>query len=173
MALRKWILASANSAPATKREELDEGPVRRFTKACKCGGKREVFCPVSNHARGRTASITPDCAYKMLVSYANELRVDVAGFGPHAPRTTAATSALKHGADIAKIQQWLGHADVATTKVYNQRQSRPEDSPTFKVACWPLMRAQVMKPSFPATLKAKDQAACLFTDAVMNTWDRQ
>ncbi|RYE77911.1 MAG: site-specific integrase [Oxalobacteraceae bacterium] len=58
----------------------------------------------------------------MLVSYANELQVDVAVLDPHAPRTTAATSALEHGAGIAKIQQWLGHADVATTTVNNVRE---------------------------------------------------
>ena len=33
----------------------------------------------------------------------------------------------------AKVQEWLGHADISTTRMYNKRQSRPEDSPTFKV----------------------------------------
>ena len=36
-------------------------------------------------------------------------------------------------ADIAKVQEWLGHANIATTKLYDRRRSRPEDSPTFKV----------------------------------------
>lgn len=93
-----------------------------------------LFRPASNNARGRTASITPDGVYKMLVSYAKALQIDVVGFGPHALRATAATNALDHGADIAKVQEWLGHANIATTKAYDRRQSRPEDSPTFKVA---------------------------------------
>lgn len=92
-----------------------------------------LFRPVSNNTRTQTASITPDGVYKILASYAKALHIDVAGFGPHALRATAATNALDHGADIAKVQEWLGHANIATTKVYDRRQSRPEDSPTFKV----------------------------------------
>ena len=52
---------------------------------------------------------------------------------PHALRATAATSALEHNADIAKVQEWLGHANISTTRVYDRRGSKPEDSPTFKV----------------------------------------
>ena len=40
---------------------------------------------------------------------------------------------LAHNADIAKVQEWLGHANMATTQLYDRRQSRPEESPTFKV----------------------------------------
>jgi site-specific recombinase XerD len=33
----------------------------------------------------------------------------------------------------AKVQAWLGHANISTTKIYDRRQNRPEDSPTYKV----------------------------------------
>ncbi len=49
-------------------------------------------------------------------------------------RATAATNALEHEADIAKVQEWLGHANIATTRLYDKRATRPEDSPTFKVS---------------------------------------
>lgn len=60
-------------------------------------------------------------------------RVGITGdkMGPHALRATAATSALEHQADIAKVQEWLGHANISTTRVYDRRGSRPEDSPTL------------------------------------------
>jgi hypothetical protein len=29
---------------------------------------------------------------------------------------------------------WLGHANIATTRIYDHHRTRPEDSPTFKVA---------------------------------------
>ena len=54
--------------------------------------------------------------------------------GAHALRATAATNTLDHQADIAKVQEWFGHANIATTRIYDHRRTRPEDSPTFKVA---------------------------------------
>ena len=44
------------------------------------------------------------------------------------------TNALDHSADVAGVQAWCGHSSVATTKPYDRRHGRPEDSPTFKVA---------------------------------------
>lgn len=43
----------------------------------------------------------------------------------------AATNALNQ--DIANVQEWLGHAKIATTRIYDQHKTRPEDNPTFKV----------------------------------------
>ncbi len=57
----------------------------------------------------------------------------VEGLCLHALRATAATNALEHEADIAFVQEWLGHANIATTRLYDRRRSRPEDSPTYKV----------------------------------------
>jgi site-specific recombinase XerC len=54
--------------------------------------------------------------------------------GAHAVRATAASNALDHEADIAKVQEWLGHASISTTRIYDHRRTRPEDSPTFKVS---------------------------------------
>ena len=53
--------------------------------------------------------------------------------GAHALRAMAATNALDHEADIAKVQDWLGHANISTTRIYDHRKSKPEDSPTFKI----------------------------------------
>jgi site-specific recombinase XerD len=67
------------------------------------------------------------------MKYAKEAGVYFPGCSPHAMRATAATNALNHGADIAKVQDWLGHANIATTRLYDKRGRRPEESPTFKV----------------------------------------
>jgi integrase/recombinase XerD len=49
-------------------------------------------------------------------------------------RATAATNALTNKADIAKVQEWLGHANISTTRLYDRRrESKPEDGPTFHV----------------------------------------
>lgn len=90
-------------------------------------------CSGRNNIRVGGAAITADGVYKMLAGYAASLKIDVVGFGLHALRATAATSALEHEADIAKVQEWLGHANIATTRIYDRRKMRPEGSPTFKV----------------------------------------
>jgi integrase len=61
------------------------------------------------------------------------INADVHGGCVHALRATAATHALAHHADIAKVQAWLGHAIIARTRLSERRQSRPEESPTWKV----------------------------------------
>ena len=53
----------------------------------------------------------------------------VVGLCVHSLRATA----LSNEANIAKVQDWLGHANVSTTRLYDRRDSKPEDSPTFHV----------------------------------------
>lgn len=95
-----------------------------------------LFRPLRNNRPGavgatRPTGITADGVYKIVRAYSASLGFQI---GPHALRATAATNALDHQADIAKVQEWLGHANIATTRIYDHRKTRPEDSPTFKVA---------------------------------------
>ena len=76
-------------------------------------------------------AITADAVYNIVRGYSGALGFEI---GAHALRATAATNALDHQADIAKVQEWFGHANIATTRIYDHRKTRPEDSPTFKVA---------------------------------------
>jgi len=93
-----------------------------------------LFRPVKRPDGKLEKPLTSDSVYRNVVmKYAKELGISVEGFGPHSLRTTAATNALEHNADIAKVQEWLGHSDISTTRLYDKRKSRPEDSPTFKV----------------------------------------
>lgn len=91
-----------------------------------------LFRPVKNNTTGTLEeAITPDGIYKLVRAYSAALGFEI---GAHALRATAATNSLDHEADIAKVQEWLGHANISTTRIYDHRRSRPEDSPTFKVA---------------------------------------
>jgi integrase len=71
--------------------------------------------------------------YKADVAEFTGINGEVVGLCVHSLRATAATNALSHEADIAKVQEWLGHANVSTTRPYGRRKTRPEDSPMFHV----------------------------------------
>ena len=91
-----------------------------------------MFRPIKNNRTGQLdGAITPDGVYRLVRDYSAELGFEI---DAHALRATAATNALDHEADIAKVQEWLGHANISTTRIYDHRRTRPEDSPTFKVA---------------------------------------
>lgn len=95
-----------------------------------------LFRPIRNQRAGHTATaLTPSGVYsEVVVRYMKQLGITGENMGPHALRATAATCALEHNADIAKVQEWLGHANISTTRVYDRRGSKPEDSPTFRVS---------------------------------------
>ena len=91
-----------------------------------------LFRPIRDNRTGKLErAITADGVYRLVRAYSAQLGFEI---GAHALRATAATNALDHQADIAKVQEWLGHANIATTRIYDHRRTRPEDSPTFKVA---------------------------------------
>jgi integrase len=92
------------------------------------------FKPIRNNRRGTTdTALTAGGVYQILNFYGKKVGISVDSFGPHSARTTAAANALDQGADVAKIQEWLGHANVSTTRVYDYRKTRREGSPVFKI----------------------------------------
>lgn len=116
--------------------------LRLITEYLESAGHREdlegpLFRPVQNRVTGNlNKPLHPVSVHQDIVKrYGREvgITVDVRGFCVHSLRVTAATNALAHGADIAKVQEWLGHADISTTRMYDRRRWRPEESPTFKV----------------------------------------
>lgn len=94
-----------------------------------------LFRPIKNNVHGNTDdALTAGSVYRDVVKhYGLALGLTMERFAPHALRATAATNALENEADIARVQMWLGHANVSTTRLYDRRRMRPEDSPTFKV----------------------------------------
>lgn len=91
-------------------------------------------------ANNRTGTLNthldPGSVYRNIVRKHGQqtgINAEVVGLCVHSLRATAATNALSNEADIAKVQDWLGHANVSTTRLYDRRDSKPEDSPTFHV----------------------------------------
>ncbi len=57
--------------------------------------------------------------YALVGEYARAAGIEVARLGLHGLRATAATSAPEHEADIAKVQQSIGQANISTTRIYD------------------------------------------------------
>lgn len=114
--------------------------LERIEEYLDAAGHREdqagaLFRPVKNPTGTLEKPLTASAIYACVVKkYALIANVNIAGFCVHSLRSTAATNALEHEADIAKVQEWLGHSSISTTRLYDKRKSRPEDSPTFKVS---------------------------------------
>ena len=118
--------------------ESEVKTVKGFSIPGDCGlaPRRWRFHVKANFESGSdntTRAITPDGVYRESKRYAKKRGIDIAGFGAHSLRATAATNALLHDANIAKVRELLGHANISTGKLYDQRESRPEDCAVFRV----------------------------------------
>jgi site-specific recombinase XerD len=95
-----------------------------------------LFRPVKNYVTGtlRKALHPESVRQDVVLKYGEQVGItqSVRGFCVHSLRATAATNALENGADIARVQEWMGHANVSTSRLYDHRHLRPEDSPTFR-----------------------------------------
>jgi site-specific recombinase XerD len=103
-----------------------------------CGHAEDKDGPLFRPLKNNTSftldkPLHPQSIYDLVKHYGLLAGIDGRRWA-HAMRATAATNALEHQADIAKVQEWLGHADISTTRLYDKRQSKPEDSPSFKVS---------------------------------------
>lgn len=96
-----------------------------------------LFRPLKNNtSKHLRKPLNPRSVLRDVIRhYAEEtgLTDEVHGLCTHSLRATGATNALQNGADIAEVQMWLGHADISTTRLYDHRRRRPEESPTFRV----------------------------------------
>jgi len=113
--------------------------IAEYLKMMKHGEEPEgaLFRPVKNNRTGTLEKhLDPGSVYRNIVrKYGREtgINAEVNGLCVHSLRATAATNALTNKADIAKVQEWLGHANISTTRLYDRRGSKPEESPTFAV----------------------------------------
>jgi len=93
-----------------------------------------LFRSLSNNGKNTSDRIiTPSAVYQIVKYYGGKVGIDLSNFSPHSLRATAATNTLLNGEDLRKVQQWLGHSSIQTTSMYDKRDNRPEDSPTYRV----------------------------------------
>ncbi len=104
----------------------------------RAGHAADLDGPLFRAVRSRPATARPLSGHgvwkDVVRKYAVRIGMEPSMISVHGMRATAATNALEHEADIAKVQEWLGHSCISTTRLYDRRKMRPEDSPTFKVS---------------------------------------
>jgi integrase/recombinase XerD len=98
--------------PAAKHGDEVEGPLFRPLKNNTTKQLRQTISP---------RSVLRDVVqhYAQAIGLAQEVR----GRCTHSLRATGATNALDHGADIAEVQMWLGHADISQACARSHRSS--------------------------------------------------
>ena len=88
-----------------------------------------LFRPVANNRTGTLDKhLDPGSIYRNIVmKYAKltGIAAEAVGVCVHSMRATTVTNALSNEAYIAKVQEWLGHANVSTTRLYDRRKTRP------------------------------------------------
>ena len=94
-----------------------------------------LFCPLKKR-RSSDGAINPmstNAIYEIVMRHARSIGINTQNFHPHSLRATFATNTLSNHADLGKVQDYLGHASVQTTRIYDKRKNSLADSPTFKV----------------------------------------
>ncbi|MDH3296823.1 MAG: tyrosine recombinase XerD [Gemmatimonadota bacterium] len=107
---QRFVPMGGSAVRAVGRYLRDGRPARE-----RGGSKGVVFL---NH-HGRPLSRTG--AWKIVRRHVEAARAAGCRLGhvtPHTFRHSFATHLLEHGADLAAVQEMLGHADIATTQIY-------------------------------------------------------
>ena len=123
------------ASAAAINDYLDDAGHRDDTKGAlfRTLGRNMLSTVDEKGNRNASRAITPNGIYAEIKRYARSIGISIQGFGAHSLRATAATNALMHEADITKVQEMLGHANISTTRLYDRRTARPEDSAVFRV----------------------------------------
>ncbi|MGG3801261.1 site-specific tyrosine recombinase/integron integrase [Metabacillus fastidiosus] len=70
------------------------------------------------HRFDKTRHITREAIFMKVKGLAVKANIDKSLVSPHVFRHSFATALLENGCDMAIVQEFLGHEDIATTKIY-------------------------------------------------------
>jgi hypothetical protein len=110
--------------------------------------------------RRKPAARTSFVEIPALRKYGREtgISAEVNGLCVHSMRATAAANALENEADIAKVQEWLGHRNVSTTRLLRPAQEQagrqPDISGEVSLASRSLSRGNADRKCGSKTMRA-------------------
>lgn len=94
--------------------------ISQYLEVAKHGTLPEAPLFIAAHSgySDRMQQLTGNSIYRRVVKkYASIVGLKTGDISVHGLRATAATNALQNGEDIARVQEWLGHANIATTQL--------------------------------------------------------
>jgi hypothetical protein len=94
-----------------------------YVEAAGQGCQWRPFWPIKNIRTGRLDKAHARCGSPLVRGYKAGLDFEI---GARALRATTAANALDNRADIATVQEWLGHGNIAPPAIYNDRKTRRE-----------------------------------------------
>lgn len=83
------------------------------------------------HRFDKSKHITREAIFMKVKDIAEKAGIDKSLVSPHVFRHSFATHMLDHGCDMAMVQEFLGHEDISTTKIY-AKVTRGNKANTFK-----------------------------------------
>jgi integrase/recombinase XerD len=108
--------------------------IRTYLAAAKHGD--DLDGPLFRPIRGNQTAVSPrrflhpEAVDRILKHYARKAKVK-GRFSAHSMRATFITTALDNGASLERVQEAAGHANPGTTKLYDRRGFKPNESAAF------------------------------------------
>jgi integrase len=97
--------------------------------------KDPLFRPLKGkHSKESKHGLCPDALWRIVLKWGEKVQIKRTSFTTHSLRSTAATKALENGADLRRVQDMLGHANIATTRRYDYRGKKAEDSAVHRIS---------------------------------------
>jgi integrase/recombinase XerD len=112
-----------------RHNPIHEGCVRLIEKYMRDYGITSGY--LFPHRLDKTRHITREAIFMRVKDLAEKAGIDKSLVSPHVFRHSFATHLLDNGCDMAIVQEFLGHEDISTTKIY-AKVTRGNKSNNFK-----------------------------------------
>lgn len=97
--------------------------------------KTPLFRPLKGkNVEAMKQGLCTDALWRTVIKWGEKVGIKKSCFTTHSLRSTAATKALENGADLRRVQDMLGHANIATTRKYDYRGKKAEDSAVHRIS---------------------------------------
>ena len=94
-----------------------------------------LFRPLKNSfSKNTNKALSQYAIYNNIVKYySKKAGIEIKGLCTHSLRVTSASNALRYHKDMTRVQTWLGHSNITTTRLYAKAKEKDLSSPTYSI----------------------------------------